>query len=85
MNDATTPRSWTEGELEHLDVRGLPPPQPLVIILRCLRQGGRTAPLLVHLERDPVMLYPELAEIGWEGVRQPGAPGDVRLLLKALG
>ncbi|WBY03226.1 DUF2249 domain-containing protein [Ramlibacter tataouinensis] len=81
MNAASVP-TWTEDGLEHLDVRGLPPPQPLVIILRWLQQGARRAPLLVHLERDPVMLYPELAEIGWEGVRQPGAPGDVRLLLR---
>lgn len=66
----------------HLDVRGLPPPQPLVAILRLLRELGEAgSPVTVHLDRDPLMLYPELAEIGWAAERLSAAPGEVVLRL----
>src|SRR4029450_3108409 len=36
-------------------------------------------------ERDPTMLYPELAELGWTAGRIDGEPGEVRLKLGPAG
>lgn len=67
----------------HLDVRGLPPPQPLVAILRQVDLHGHDGrPLVVHHDRDPALLYPELAERGWWAERIDGDPGEVRLRLR---
>ena len=83
MNAGAAPKRWHAEDGLHLDVRGLAPPQPLVAILRLLReQGGGGAIVTVHLDRDPVMLYPELAEIGWTAERLPGEPGGVVLRLQ---
>ena len=83
MTADAAPRRWHEGEVVHLDLRGLPPPQPLVAILRLLReQGDPGAPVIVHLERDPLMLYPELAEIGWVAECVSAEPGAVVLRLE---
>jgi len=77
------PREWQTDGATHLDVRGLPPPQPLVAIVRLVRSGpsGR---VVVHLDRDPMLLYPELAELGWEARPLDGDPGEVRLLLRRI-
>ncbi|HNU10792.1 MAG TPA: DUF2249 domain-containing protein [Rubrivivax sp.] len=67
----------------HLDLRGLAPPQPMLRILRHLEQRGADGrPLVVRLEREPVMLYPELAERGWEAEIVDGAPDEVRVHLR---
>ncbi len=68
----------------HIDVRGLPPPEPLVAILRLVESTAGATPVVVHHDRDPLMLYPELAEIGWTAKRIDGAPGEVRLLLRRI-
>jgi uncharacterized protein DUF2249 len=78
-------RQWTEAGDTHIDVRGLAPPDPLVAILRLLRllrAQGLEARVIAHLDRDPVMLYPELAQIGWEAEHIEGEPGEVRLRLR---
>lgn len=68
----------------HIDVRGLAPPQPMVSILRHIEQHGRDGrSLIVHHDRDPAMLYPELAERGWSAERIDGEAGEVRLRLQA--
>jgi hypothetical protein len=79
---ATEPRRWADAVGEHIDVRGLPPPEPLVEILRLVNTLGSGTAVVVHHDRDPVLLYPELAQIGWWADRIPGDPGEVRLLLK---
>jgi Uncharacterized conserved protein (DUF2249) len=75
-------RRWRDAQGEHIDVRGLPPPEPLVAILRLVQEhavdGGA---VIVHHDRDPALLYPELAERGWWAERVDGAPGEVRLRL----
>jgi hypothetical protein len=64
----------------HIDVRGLPPPRPLVAILSHVDQQGHDGrPLIVHHDRDPALLHPELAERGWWAERIEGEPGEVRL------
>ena len=79
-----TPQQWQEGSQTHIDVRGLAPPQPLVAILRLVRSAQPGMSVVVHHDRDPMLLYPELAELGWGASRIPGDPGELRLLLQRL-
>ncbi|TXL67312.1 DUF2249 domain-containing protein [Zeimonas arvi] len=79
--NAGSARQWQDAQGRHIDVRGLAPPGPLVAILGLVRSIGDGGPVIVHHDRDPKMLYPELAEIGWEAVRIDGEPGEVRLRL----
>ncbi|MEO8309907.1 MAG: DUF2249 domain-containing protein [Caldimonas sp.] len=74
-------RRWRDAEGTHIDVRGLPPPEPLVAILSLVRQLEATTRLIVHHDRDPKLLYAELAEIGWGAERIAGAAGEVRLCI----
>jgi hypothetical protein len=76
------PRQWREQGGLHIDVRGLEPPQPMVSILRLLETSPSDTVVTVHHEREPLMLYPELAERGWTHAIVPGDPGEVRLVLR---
>ena len=66
---------------DEVDLRGLTPPQPMLAILRLTAHLGAGKVVCVILDRDPVFLYPELAEIGWRLVPEPqeGAPYRFRL------
>ena len=64
-------------------MRGLQAPQPLVLILQMVQQVGPQGVLIVHHDRDPLLLYPELVQIGWWAERIAGDPGEVRLRLAA--
>jgi hypothetical protein len=77
-------RRWTDADGEHIDVRGLEPPQPLVAIL-ALVEGAPGLPIVVHHDRDPKFLYPELAERGWRAETLDAPPGEVRLRLERDG
>ena len=77
-------KRWVEADGVHIDVRGLLPPAPLVAILELVESIGDTTPVIVHHERDPQLLYAELAEIGWRAVRIDGTPGEVRLKLERV-
>ncbi len=74
-------RRWVDADGIHIDVRGLPPPQPMVSILALVESIRDATPVVVHHERDPLFLYPELAEIGWTSERLDAPAGEVRLLL----
>lgn len=74
-------RHWTDDEGSHIDVRGLPAPEPMVAILTLLERDAEVDKVIVHHDRDPIFLYPELAERGWSHRHIPGDPGEVRLLL----
>ena len=74
-------RRWRDAGAMHIDVRGLPPPEPLVAILALVGEVDPTTPVIVHHDRDPQLLHAELAEIGWRAERTAGAPGEVRLCL----
>ena len=75
-------RRWIEADGIHIDVRGLPPPEPLVAILTLVQTVRDAAFVIVHHDRDPRMLYPELAELGWTADRIDAPPGEVRLKLE---
>jgi hypothetical protein len=75
---------WHADDGWHIDVRGLPPPQPLVQILRLVHSAKPHETVIVHHDRDPQLLYPELAQIGWQAEPMPGEPGEVRLRLSRL-
>jgi hypothetical protein len=75
-------RCWRDAEGTHIDVRGLEPPGPLVAILRLVDATVDEGPIIVHHDRDPRMLYPELAERGWVATALPAPPGEVRLKLE---
>ena len=75
-------RRWRDDDGEHIDVRGLAPPAPLVEILRLIA-GDAPDAVIVHHDRDPLLLYPRLAEIGWIAERIAGDAGEVRLRLVA--
>ncbi len=80
-------RQWQDAEGSHIDVRGLSPPQPMVAILRLLQSTGEGVAVIAHLDRDPQMLYPELAQIGWQAeavAGDPADPGETRLRLTRI-
>ncbi|HLS55216.1 MAG TPA: DUF2249 domain-containing protein [Zeimonas sp.] len=74
-------RRWTEDDGIHIDVRGLPAPEPLVAILELIGSIQDDSAVIVHHDRDPRMLYPELAELGWSAEQIDGEAGEVRLRL----
>lgn len=75
---------WLADDGWHIDVRGLAPPQPLVQILRLVHATEPHQAVIVHHDRNPQLLYPELAQIGWQAEPIPGDPGEVRLRLSRL-
>lgn len=77
-------RQWVEADGIHVDVRGLPPPQPMVTILSLVESIRDATDVVVHHERDPQFLYPELAQIGWGAARIDAPPGEVRLRLRRV-
>lgn len=78
VNDFPASRSAAAGGIAAAFV----PPEPLVAILALIESIRDATAVIVHHERDPQMLYPELAEIGWKAERIDGAPGEVRLKLE---
>ncbi len=79
----TVASRWADADGTHIDVRGLAPPQPLVEILRLVESLPRDAVLIVHHDREPMLLYPELAERGWLADALDAPAGEVRLRLHA--
>ena len=80
---APAARTWSADDGLHVDERGMQAPQPMVQILKLVQQVGPEGVLIVHHDRDPLLLYPELVQIGWWAERIAGDPGEVRLRLAA--
>ncbi|GAB4333881.1 MAG: hypothetical protein Kow0010_20600 [Dehalococcoidia bacterium] len=57
-----------------IDNRGLHPPEPMVRILGALAELGDDDELLAIMDREPMLLYPELERRGWtwQFVRKDG-------------
>ncbi|MDZ3837112.1 MAG: DUF2249 domain-containing protein [Rhodospirillales bacterium] len=74
--------TWHSGGAVHIDVRGLEAPQPLIAILGLIDGGAHAGHIVIHHDRDPLYLYPELEDRGWRYARLPGPEGEVRLELR---
>jgi len=72
---------WREADGVHIDVRGLEPPGPMVAIVALIERPETGPTVIVHHEREPMFLYPELAERRWRHAIIAGEPGEVRLRL----
>lgn len=68
-----------------MDVRGLERPGPMIAILEFIENPDNGDQLVAVLDRDPVFLYPELAERGWAAVRIPAPLDEFRLHLVRQG
>ena len=75
-------KAWQADDGWHVDTRGLEPPDPMVAILWHVE--NTPGPIIAHMDRNPIHLYPELAERGWVGELASEAPGDTRLILRAM-
>ncbi|MCA1908398.1 MAG: DUF2249 domain-containing protein [Magnetospirillum sp.] len=73
---------WREADGLHVDVRKLRPPYPMLAILRLIDSSPDLTGLVVHHERMPQYLLPELAERGWSVARVVEEFQDVRLWLE---
>ncbi|SOD96928.1 DUF2249 domain-containing protein [Caenispirillum bisanense] len=79
---AEPPRKfWMDADGLHLDVRGLPPPRPMLDVLAFLDGGAHSQPLTVHVPQFPVHLVPELEDRGWSWDIVADEPGHVILRL----
>ncbi|MCL4767203.1 MAG: DUF2249 domain-containing protein [Hyphomicrobiaceae bacterium] len=78
---AEAPPVWNSADGTHIDVRGLPPPEPMVAVIALIERPETGDIIIVHLEREPVFLFPELDERGWSYEPIPGDPGEFRLRL----
>lgn len=74
-------RDGRTSEPVHIDVRGLPPPDPMVAILRLI-DSGLTGTVIAYLDREPVFLYPELEDRGWGYEIVPSPARDAGVVLR---
>lgn len=82
MTAARSPgEQWTQPDGVHIEVRGLAPPSPFVLILKLIESVDDSMAVIVHHDRDPVPLYAELAQRGWTAQRIEGDAGEFRLRL----
>ncbi len=56
-------RVWQDSDATHIDLRGLG--EPMAELLRMLESGSVESALIGHFEREPLELYSELEERGW--------------------
>ena len=68
-------RIWHTAEGVHIDVRGLQPPEPMVGILCMIAHGVVDSVLIAHFDREPIFLYPELVDRGWNHEIVPSSCG----------
>ncbi len=65
-----------------IDVRGLEPPQPMVLVLEAVDRLGPGEHVEVIHDRRPVFLYPQLEERGLEHQTDELDPGVVRIVIR---
>ncbi|NTT86806.1 DUF2249 domain-containing protein [Tabrizicola sp. SY72] len=75
---------WPE-PAEVLDLTGLAPPEPMVRILETLEAMEPGAVLFALLDREPMFLFPELAQRGHEWAGNLAADGTCYRLLARRG
>ncbi len=83
MNIVDVPGShWQAADGLHIDTRGLLPPDPMVAILWHLERPGQFGPVTAHIDRNPVHLFPELHERGWNYEYALETETEVQLVLR---
>jgi uncharacterized protein (DUF2249 family) len=65
-----------------VDVRGLEPPQPMVLALERLQALAPGETLAVLHDRRPLFLYPQLDARGFTHETDEPAPGVVRIRIR---
>ena len=65
-----------------IDVRGLEPPQPMVVVLEEADRLGPGEHVEVIHDRRPVFLYPQLDERGLQHETDESEPGVVRIVIR---
>ena len=66
-----------------LDNRGLPPPEPMVRILEAVESLRDGDDLRVLMDREPLLLYPELERRGFEWEFSPLAEDFLLVIRRA--
>ena len=61
---------------------GMQPPGPFVAVMGWIETNPGASEVIVRLERDPVYLFPELVEAGWDWQYLTESDGLVELLLR---
>ena len=70
------------GAASTLDVRGLPPPQPMVAVLERLETLAPRETLTVIHDRRPMFLYPQLDDRGFTHRTDEPEPGVIRIVIE---
>ncbi len=76
--------TWREDDGIHIDVRKLSPPNPLLAIIRLIEGIDGDETVVVHHDREPQLLAPELAERGWHIARMASEVVNIRLWLERI-
>ena len=76
--------TWREDDGIHIDVRKLTPPNPLLSIIRLIESIEGNQTVVVHHDREPQLLAPELAERGWRIARMASEVVNIRLWLERM-
>ncbi len=73
--------TWKTMKDQFLDNRGLEPPNPMIRTLECLDQMSEGEVLVIHNDRVPIYLLPQLADAGsvYEVDEQPDGSARVRI------
>lgn len=66
-----------------IDNRGLQPPEPMVRILSGLDGMGDSDEMVALMDREPIMLYPQLERRGWSwNIEESQGDGCYRLTIR---
>lgn len=79
--DATDATGWPAPSRK-LDNRGLMPPEPMVLTLETLETMAEGEVLEILNDRDPLLLYPELAARGHLAQRKEKTPEGYAVLIR---
>ncbi len=82
MTDNVPGTHWQDADGLHIDTRGLQPPDPFVAVIWHIEQPGQQGPVTVYLDRNPIYLFPELAERGWSYEYALNTADEVHLILR---
>jgi uncharacterized protein (DUF2249 family) len=83
--DESAPAAAADVLTRVIDVRGLPPPEPMVRILEALKELQPAQRLEVLHERRPMFLYPQLDDRGFSHATDEPEPGVIRIVIQRSG